>query len=172
VEPGRATPREDRWKMQVKAAGPPNAEFARATLLHPPRSPRDSSPRTGPTLPARSRARSPLPTLPPRARLLPSSGSRRNRMTLFLNPKMHYSIFHMFPRETPRDSVIRIDRAPLASRLPHYDITLAADDQYFADRRILSAMHEARLCFRGMQRLSPNGEPARSGGLREPTKSL
>jgi hypothetical protein len=92
----------------------------------------------------------------------PSSGSRRNRMTLFVNPKMHYSIFHMFPWETPRVSVIRIDRARLASRLPHYNITL---------RRIINILpigqtpDYAILQLPIMQRrLSRNEEPIRSNG--------
>lgn len=138
MEPGRATPREDRWKMQVRAFyGAVDAEIARAMLLHGAPFAGGFIPRARPILPGRSGARSPPPTL--RATdAAPSSGSQRNRMTLFLNPAMHYSIFHTFPPEMPRDSDIRIACMRLASRLPHYNtiyVSRAIYDKYLGNKR-------------------------------------
>ena len=103
MEPRRATPREDRWKMQVKAAEPsmPNSSTRPYCTVHPVLA-GDSSPGAGQPF--------------PHARWTPSDlhgcGSftrepQRNWMTLFLiyNPAMHRSIFCTFPQKAPRISL-------------------------------------------------------------------
>lgn len=106
MEPRRATPREDRWKMQVKAAEPsmPNSPTRLYCMVHPALA-GDSSPGADQPFPhARGTPFRPY---------LHGCGSftrepQRNWMTLFLiyNPAMHRSIFCIFPQKASRNFVI------------------------------------------------------------------
>lgn len=99
MEPGRATPRKDRWKMQVKAT---RDRGCRIRVASPSRRPGGFIPRAEATF-LETRARNPLPTLHhqrPRVRLR-HPGSRQNRMTLFLNPAtctIQFSVYFLGKR--------------------------------------------------------------------------
>lgn len=106
MEPGKATPRKDRWKMQVKATRDRRCRIrvaspSRRPGIHPPRRTNFSrlareNPPFRPLYRQRSRVR------------LRHPGSRRNRMTLFLNPAtctIQFSVY-ISSANAPRNFVI------------------------------------------------------------------